>query len=176
MMKFAIQEALNSGLDIPVGAVIVQDSKIISSACNKKENQNDITAHAEIIAMKNAEKKLGRWRLNDCELYVTLEPCPMCAWAIIQSGIRAVYFGSYDVNSPEYKKLEDLLGYNIFNEDGTVDPEKLKQALEQSGEGLGSKIDLRELVGSKLKVYGGIMEQECDIIIKEYFKKMRINK
>ena len=142
MMKFAIQEALNSGLDIPVGAVIVQDSKIISSACNKKENQNDITAHAEIIAMKNAEKKLGRWRLNDCELYVTLEPCPMCAWAIIQSGIRAVYFGSYDVN------------YGA----------------------LGSKIDLRELVGSKLKVYGGIMEQECDIIIKEYFKKMRINK
>lgn len=142
MMKHAFELAKQSGADIPVGAVIVRDGQIISSACNKKELTNDVTAHAEILALRKAAQKLENWRLEGCEMYVTLEPCPMCAWAIIQSRIKAVYFGSYDVN------------YGAF----------------------GSKTDLRKLLNSPLKVYGGIMESECDKLLKDYFAKLRINK
>lgn len=140
MMKRAIAEALNSGKDIPVGAVIVKNGKILASAHNEKEKISDVTGHAEIIAIRQAEQKLGNWRLTDCEMYVTLEPCPMCAWAIIQSGMKAVYFGSYDTN------------YGA----------------------LGSKLDLRSLINSKLNVYGGIMESECDKLLSDYFYQMRI--
>ena len=139
MMKLALEEAGKSEKDISIGAVIVKDGKIIASAHNQKEITKDITGHAEIIAIRKAEQKLCNWRLNDCEIYVTLEPCPMCAWAIIQSGIKAVYFGSYD----------------------------------RDYGGLGSKIDLRTIANSKLKVYGGIMETECDNMLKNYFKQMR---
>ena len=139
MMKFAIEEALKSGLDIPVGAVIVKDGEIISSAHNEKEVLSDVTGHAEILAIRRAEQKLKNWRLSDCEMYVTLEPCPMCAWAIVQSGVKSVYFGSFDSN---YGALE-------------------------------SKLDLRSLANSKLKVYGGIMEEECNQLLDDYFKTMR---
>lgn len=138
-MQQAIIMANSAGNDIPVGAVIIKDNKIIAQAFNKKEKTNDVTAHAEIIALREAEQKLGNWRLEDCIMYVTLEPCPMCAWAIIQSRLKAVYFGSYDPN------------YGAF----------------------GSKIDLRKLLNSKLQVYGGIMEEECDKILKEYFEALR---
>lgn len=142
MMELALEQAKLSGADIPVGAVIVRDGQVISSACNRKEQTNDVTAHAEIVAIKQAAQNLGNWRLDECEMYVTLEPCPMCAWAIIQSRIKTVYFGSYDVN------------YGA----------------------LGSKIDLRNLLNSPLKVYGGIMESECDKLLKDYFAKLRTNK
>ena len=138
-MEQAIEFAKKAVGEIAVGAVVVRDGNVISRACNQKEHSNDVTSHAEIIAIRDAEKKLGRWRLNDCELYVTLEPCPMCAWAIINSGIKTVYFGSYDVN------------YGA----------------------LGSKLDLRKLTNSKLKVFGGIMEEECDKILKDCFKELR---
>lgn len=95
-MREAIKIAKKVEKDIPVGAVIVKDNKIIAKAINNKEKTNDITGHAEINAIKKAAKKLCNWRLDECDLYVTLEPCPMCAWAIIQSRIRSVYFGSYD--------------------------------------------------------------------------------
>lgn len=95
-MQRAIDAAKNCGREVAIGAVIVKDGQVISSAFNQKETLNDVTAHAEILAIREAEKKLGNWRLKDCDLYVTLEPCPMCAWAIVQSGIRTVYFGSYD--------------------------------------------------------------------------------
>lgn len=95
-MQRAIDATKNCGREVAIGAVIVKDGQVISSAFNQKETLNDVTAHAEILAIREAEKKLGNWRLKDCDLYVTLEPCPMCAWAIVQSGIRAVYFGSYD--------------------------------------------------------------------------------
>lgn len=142
MMELALEQAKLSGADIPVGAVIVRDGQVISSACNRKEQTNDVTAHAEVVAIKQAAQNLGNWRLDECEMYVTLEPCPMCAWAIIQSRIKTVYFGSYDVN------------YGA----------------------LGSKIDLRNLLNSPLKVYGGIMESECDKLLKDYFAKLRTNK
>lgn len=138
-MKRAIEIAKQAGSEIPIGAVIVKDGEVIASAYNRKEELNDVTAHAEILAIREASKKLGRWRLDDCEMYVTLEPCPMCAWAIVNSRIKTVYFGSYDVN------------YGA----------------------LGSSIDVRKLANSKMKVYGGIMEADCDKILNEYFKELR---
>jgi len=138
-VKRAIKIAKQAQDEIPVGAIIVKDGEIISSAYNQKERLNDVTAHAEILAIREAEKKLGRWRLDDCEMYVTLEPCPMCAWAIINSRIKTLYFGSFD---PNYGAL-------------------------------GSKLDLRKLANSKLKVYGGIMEEECDKVLEEFFRNVR---
>lgn len=97
-MRRAIDLAKKANGEIPVGAIIVKDGEILAETFNQKEVLNDVTAHAEILAIREAEKKLGRWRLDDCEMYVTLEPCPMCAWAIINSRIKTVYFGAYDHN------------------------------------------------------------------------------
>ena len=107
-MKSAIEEALKSEGDIPVGAVIVKDGKIVSVAHNTREKDNDITSHAEILAIRQAERITDNWRLDGCELYVTLEPCPMCGWAILQSRISKVYFGSYDVNYGAFSSRIDL--------------------------------------------------------------------
>lgn len=95
-MEKALQIARLSGKDIAVGAVIVKDNKIVAARHNEKEALNDVTAHAEILAIREAASVLHNWRLDGCDLYVTLEPCPMCMWAILQSRISNVYFGSYD--------------------------------------------------------------------------------
>ena len=95
-MQSAIKEAKKCEIDVPVGCIIKKDGKIIASAHNKRELDNDITAHAEMLAIRQAQKFLNTSRLSDCELYVTLEPCPMCSWAIAESGIKTVYFGSYN--------------------------------------------------------------------------------
>lgn len=87
--------AMNEG-EIPVGAVIVKNGEVIGRGHNLKENLNDITAHAEIIAIKEAASKIGDWRLNDCEMYVTLEPCPMCSSAIAQSRISQLNIGTFN--------------------------------------------------------------------------------
>ena len=94
-MEIAIIEAQKAYKkdDIPVGAVIVKNGKIIAKAYNKKENKGISTYHAEILAINKACKKLHNWRLNDCELYVTMEPCMMCCGAIIQSRISRVVYG-----------------------------------------------------------------------------------
>ena len=97
-MKIALEEAKKSDIDIPVGCVIEKEGVILSYTSNKKEKTNDITNHAEIIAMREASGKLNNSRLSSCNLYVTLEPCPMCAWAIINSRIKNVYFGAYNLN------------------------------------------------------------------------------
>ena len=138
-MKKAIELAHQSGLDVPVGAVIVKNGQIIAACHNEKEKNNDVTAHAEILAIKHAAQILNNWRLDDCELYVTLEPCPMCAWAILQSRIKTVYFGSTDTQ------------YGAF----------------------GSVVNLKKLASSNLKIYSGILEEECDNIIKEFWKNKR---
>lgn len=82
--------------EVPVGAVVVRDQKIIGRGFNQRESLNDPTAHAEIIAITAAANTMGDWRLDDCYLYVTKEPCPMCAGAIIMSRLKMVIFGCYD--------------------------------------------------------------------------------
>lgn len=95
-MKEALKEALKAYKkeEVPVGVVIVKDGKIIARAYNQKEEKNSPIKHAEIIAIEKACKKIGNWRLNDCDMYVTLEPCSMCAGAIINSRISKVYIGA----------------------------------------------------------------------------------
>ena len=89
------QKAFDMG-EIPVGAVIAKDGQIIARAHNLRETTGDPTAHAEVLAIRRAAKKLGRRRLNGCTLYVTLEPCPMCAGAIVMSELDSVYYGAAD--------------------------------------------------------------------------------
>lgn len=109
MMLKAIEESKKcKGIDVPVGCVIVKNSEIISTGYNMKEILHNSTAHAEIIAITEAQKKLNDWRLDDCEMYVTLEPCPMCSWAIIQSRIKTLYFGSYNTESGGFGSFIDL--------------------------------------------------------------------
>lgn len=95
-MQNAIIEAKKCKIDVPIGCVIKKDGKIIAAAHNQRELDNDVTSHAEILAIKKAQKLLKSSRLKGCELFVTLEPCPMCTWAIIQSGVSTIYFGSYN--------------------------------------------------------------------------------
>ena len=97
-MKEALKEAKKAyeKLEIPIGAIIVKDNKIIARGYNLKEEKQSSIKHAEIIAIEKASKKLKNWRLNDCEMYVTLEPCSMCAGAIINSRIKKVYIGALD--------------------------------------------------------------------------------
>ena len=138
-MVLAIELAKLCKIDIPVGCVITQGGNIIAKTHNLREVNNDVTAHAEILAIKMAQEGLRRWRLEDCDMYVTLEPCPMCASAIIQSRIKNLYFGSYDTK------------YGA----------------------LGSALDLRKVHNSKLNVFGGIFEQDCDKILEDFFERLR---
>lgn len=113
-MSISINEAKKSGLDVPVGAVVVKNGDVIATAHNERELDNDVTSHAEILAIRKAEQVLGNWRLDDCDLYVTLEPCPMCGWAILQSRIKNVYFGSYDTNYGAFFSKIDLRKFSTF--------------------------------------------------------------
>ena len=100
-MKEALKQAKKAASigETPIGAVIVRDGEIIARGYNKRETKKNALLHAEIIAINKACKKLGGWRLPRCEMYVTLEPCPMCAGAIINSRIENLYFGAYDKKS-----------------------------------------------------------------------------
>jgi Cytosine/adenosine deaminases len=116
-MKIAKEEAilgLNKG-EIPVGAVIVKDGVIIGRAHNLKETLNDSTAHAEILAIKEASKNIGSWRLNGAEMYVTLEPCPMCASAISQSRISKIYVGTFNKDMGACGSVVNLLDSRRLN-------------------------------------------------------------
>ncbi len=130
--------------EIPVGAIVVRDNKIIAKAHNIKEEKNDTTKHAEIIAIQKASKKLGSWRLNDCEMYVTLEPCAMCAGALIQSRIKKVYIGTMDLKTGACGSVLNLLEDYTFNH--------------------------------KVEIEKGIMQQECEKILKDFFKMLRNKK
>lgn len=95
-MRRALEEAALSGEDIPVGAIVVKEDRLIAAAHNRREQDAAPFAHAEMLAMEQAARVLGTRRLNGCTLYVTLEPCPMCAGAIIMAGIDRVVFGAFD--------------------------------------------------------------------------------
>lgn len=140
-MRAALKEAEKAEKisETPVGAVIVQNGKIIARGYNRRETKKNALMHAEITAIDKACRKLGGWRLPNCDIYVTLEPCPMCTGAIIQSRINNVYFGAYDAKS------------------GC----------------LGSCCDLSRVLPHKIEFEGGIMREECELILKNFFKKLR---
>ena len=142
-MQVALKEAKKAykKLEIPVGAVIVKNGEIIAKAHNIKEEKKDTTKHAEIIAIQKASKKLESWRLNDCELYVTLEPCPMCAGAIIQSRIKKVYIGTLDEKTGACGSVLNLFKDYKFNHN--------------------------------VEVEYGILKNECEEILKKFFKELR---
>ncbi len=115
-MKSAIELAKISALEgeVPVGAVIVKDGKIIAAGRNRRELGKNALYHAEMEAIDAACKKLKGWRLWQCDLYVTLEPCPMCAGAIINSRIKSVFFGAYDKKAGSFGSVADFnsIAYN----------------------------------------------------------------
>lgn len=115
-MKRALELAKRSALEgeVPVGAVVVKDDEIVGEGRNRRERGKNALYHAEIEAIDSACKKLGGWRLWQCELYVTLEPCPMCAGAIINSRIKKVYYGAYDKKAGSFGSVADfnIIPYN----------------------------------------------------------------
>lgn len=145
-MKEALKEAKKAynKLEVPVGAVIVKDGKIISRAHNLKETKYDTTKHAEILAIQKASKKLNSWRLIDCEMYVTLEPCSMCAGAIINSRIKKVHIGTLDEKTGAAGSVLNLFEDYTFNH--------------------------------KVEVEKGIMQKECETMLKDFFKMLRKTK
>ena len=108
LMQAALSTAAKAQSEVPVGAVVVLDGQVIAEAHNRVEELCDPTAHAEILALRDAAKKLGRWRLNGASLYVTLEPCVMCIGAILHSRIDSLYFGAYDPVQGAVGSLFDL--------------------------------------------------------------------
>ncbi len=121
--------------EVPVGAVIVKDGKVIAKAFNKRERLQKATAHAEILAIEKASKKLKSWRLNGTEMYVTLEPCPMCAGAIVNARIDRVYFGAYEEKSGGAESKFNILtdsGLNHKTEyQGGIKEEQAKELIKK---------------------------------------------
>ena len=126
--------------EIPVGAVIVKDGEIIATGKNGREEKQNALSHAEIEAINQACKKLGSWRLEDCELYVTLEPCPMCTGAIINARIKTVIFGAFDLRAGSMDSVINLCDYPYNH---------------------------------KPEIYGGICEEECSALLKDFFAELR---
>ena len=131
-MKEALKEAKKALEleEIPVGAVIVKEGKIIARGYNKKELKKDATRHAEIIAIEKASKKLDNWRLIDCEMYVTVEPCVMCAGAIISSRIKKVYIGTDDNRMGAVGSVLNLFEDYTFNHKVEYEKGLLKKECE----------------------------------------------
>lgn len=145
-MNQALKEAEKAykKLEVPVGAIIVKDGKIISKAHNQKETKTDTTKHAEIIAIQKASKKLKSWRLIDCEMYITLEPCSMCAGAIINSRIKKIYIGTMDEKTGAAGSVLNLFEDYKFNH--------------------------------KVEVERSLMKNQCEQILKNFFRELRKNK
>ena len=141
-MRLALDEAKKAlgENEVPVGAVIVKDGEVIAYGRNRREKENNALCHAELEAIDKACKALGGWRLTDCDLYVTLEPCPMCAGAIINARIKRVYYGAFDDKAGSF----------------------------------GSVVDFNHLrYNHKPEIYAGIMEDECQSLLTEFFKALR---
>lgn len=132
-MKAAIEQAkiAQSYDEVPIGCVIVRNGKIISTGYNLKEKTQLSTAHAEMIAIEHACKVLGTWRLDDCDLYVTLEPCPMCTGAIIQSRIHRVIFGANDPKGGCIGSCVNLFEIKGFNHYPTYTSHVLQEECSQ---------------------------------------------
>lgn len=145
-MKEALKEAekaLSIG-EVPVGAVIEKDGVIIGRGHNLTETSKDPTAHAEIMAIKEAAKTLGGWRLLDCQMYVTTEPCSMCAGATVLSRMKRVYIGTLDIKTGACGSIMNILQDERLNH--------------------------------YVQIETGIMQQQCEEIMKTFFKKLRKKK
>ena len=129
--------------EVPVGAVVVCDGKIVGRGRNRRETKKNALHHAEIEAIEKACKKLGGWRLHRCDLYVTLEPCPMCAGAIINSRIKRVVFGAYDPKAGSCGSVNNLFSFP-YNHSPEVE--------------------------------GGFMQDECALLLKQFFAELRRTK
>ena len=128
-MRAALQQAelALSENEVPVGAVIVRNERIIAAAHNQREQLRDPTAHAEMIAITQAAQAVGGWRLLECTLYVTLEPCPMCAGAILQARIPSLVYGAADPKAGAVSSLFRLLGDARLNHRTEVVPSVLEE-------------------------------------------------
>lgn len=128
-MKEALKEAKKAELidEVPIGCVIVKDDKIIARGHNQRETNQSPIGHAEIIAINKASKKLKSWRLEGCDIYVTLEPCIMCSGAIIQSRINKVYYGASDPKGGALGSSINVLEANNINHHPEVVPGVLKE-------------------------------------------------
>jgi tRNA(adenine34) deaminase len=147
-MGLALQEAEQAMAEdeVPVGAVIVHEERIIASAHNQREQLRDPTAHAEMIAITQAAGSLNDWRLENCALYVTLEPCPMCAGAIVQARIPIVVFGATDPKAGAVTSLYQMLDDDRLNHCAQVIPGVL---YEQCGEMLTRFFKQKRAFGKK---------------------------
>ncbi len=127
-MRVAIEEAQKCAMldEVPVGAVVVKNGEIIAACGNGRETENDATAHAETSAIREACKKLGGWYLKDCELYVTLEPCLMCAGAIVNARIEKVVFGAYDKKAGAMGSMMNVTDFPVNHK-----PEIIPGVLEE---------------------------------------------
>ncbi|MDQ7092443.1 tRNA adenosine(34) deaminase TadA [Desulfosporosinus sp. PR] len=114
MALLQAQLAFEQG-EVPIGAVVVHNGKVIAEAHNEKERRNDPTAHAEILAIQRAAETLGSWRLSEAALYVTLEPCPMCAGAIIQARLSRLVYGAMDLKGGAVGSVMNVLNHNLWN-------------------------------------------------------------
>ena len=116
-MKMALAEARKAyqRAEVPIGAVVVCDDQVVGRGFNLREQTQDPTSHAEMIALREAAENEASWRLEDCQLYVTLEPCPMCAGAILQSRIKRLVYGASDPKAGAVKSLYQLLDDDRFN-------------------------------------------------------------
>lgn len=121
-MRLAIDEAKKAEMigEVPIGAIIVYDKKVIASGCNQREKDQTTLSHAELLAIKAANEYIGSWRLEDCTLYVTLEPCPMCAGAIVQSRIPRIVYGANDPKAGCTGTLMNLCNEKRFNHQSNV--------------------------------------------------------
>ena len=122
-MSEAIKEAKKAQQinEVPIGAIVVLNNQIIGRGYNRRETDQQAFAHAEMMAIQNANQFLGNWRLEDCQLFVTLEPCPMCSGAIILSRIKEVYYGATDLKAGTAGTLMNLLGDKRFNHQSYVE-------------------------------------------------------
>ncbi|MGE5677570.1 MAG: tRNA adenosine(34) deaminase TadA [Pseudomonadota bacterium] len=132
-MKKALEEAQKAFEkdEVPVGAVIVINGEVIAAAHNSRELSRDATAHAEMTAIREACEKLGGWRLINCEMYVTLEPCPMCSGAILQSRIERLYIGTMDPKGGAAGSLLNLFDDYHFNHETQVETGILQEECSQ---------------------------------------------
>ena len=132
-MQEAIKEAKKAykKLEVPVGAIIVKNGEIIAKAHNLKETKFDTTKHAEILAIQRASKKLKSWRLIDCEMYITLEPCSMCEGAIINSRIKKIYVGTMDEKTGAAGSKLNLFTDYTFNHNVEVETNVMQEECEK---------------------------------------------